>query len=321
VRAQSQRSTDPIDVTSAELARAARLLAVRSRREATGLFAGNYASAFRGGGLEFEESRPYVAGDDVRTIDWIATARSGEPFVKRFREERNQTLLFALDTSASMRFGTAGNTKAATAAHALALLAAAAGRAGDRTGLLVFDSGIRTEVSVGRGLAHTWRLIRTAVETAATAGGETRISAGLRGLLGDTRRRSTVVLLSDFRDPRLLPSGAPGLELRRVLYRLARRCDLVAGVVVDPREESLPNAGPVRLADPEWPGATVVLDTGSRRARARYRTACAAWRGQINRELRKIGAEPLWLRSDQSPLHALGRFFQERASRRWRVAA
>jgi uncharacterized protein (DUF58 family) len=326
VRAQLQRSTDPIDVTSAELARAARLLAVRSRREATGLFAGNYASAFRGGGLEFEESRPYVAGDDVRTIDWIATARSGEPFVKRFREERNQTLLFALDTSASMRFGTAGHAKAATAAHALALLAAAAGRAGDRTGLLVFDSGIRAEVSVGRGLAHTWRLIRTAVEAAATAGGETQISAGLRGLLGDIRRRSTVVLLSDFRDPRLLPGTASpgagsGVELRRAFSRLARRCDVVAGVVVDPREESLPNAGPVRLADPERPGATFVLNTGSRRARARYRDACAAWRGRLSRELRRSGAEPLWLRSDQSPLYALGRFFQERASRRQRVAA
>ena len=92
------------DVSSADLARSARLLVVRSRREATGLFAGNYVSAFRGGGLEFDESRPYVPGDDVRTIDWNATARYGDTFVKLFREERDQTLLFALDASASMRF-------------------------------------------------------------------------------------------------------------------------------------------------------------------------------------------------------------------------
>ena len=110
-----------IELSGEELLRAARFLAVRSRREATGLFAGNYRSAFRGGGLEFEESRPYVAGDDVRSIDWNATARNDELFVKRFQEERDQTLLFALDVSASMQFGSAGRSKAATAAHALAM--------------------------------------------------------------------------------------------------------------------------------------------------------------------------------------------------------
>jgi uncharacterized protein (DUF58 family) len=321
VPARSNFTTDPVDVTSRDLARAARLLAVRSRRAATGLFAGNYASAFRGGGLEFEESLPYVAGDDARSIDWIATARAGVPFVKRFREERNQTLLFALDASASMRFGTAGQAKAAAAVHALALLAAAAGRAGDRTGLLVFDDGIRAEVPVGRGLAHTWQLIRTAVEAAATAGGETRLTAGLRGLLAHTRRRSTVVLLSDFRDPQLAPGDGSAWRLRQALSGLTRRCDVVTGIVVDPREERLASAGPVRLADPERPGVTFVLDTGSRRTRAKYRAACAAWRGRLDRELRRSGAEPLWLRSDQDPLYALGRFFRDRARRRLRVVA
>ena len=126
-----------VEVSGEELLRAARILAVRSRRESTGLFTGNYLSAFRGGGLEFEESRPYVPGDDVRTIDWNATARNDELFVKRFREERDQTLLFALDVSASMRFGTAGRAKASTAAHALSLMAAAAGPA------VVADSGQR----------------------------------------------------------------------------------------------------------------------------------------------------------------------------------
>jgi len=320
VRARANRTTEPVDVTSRDLARAARLLTVRSLREATGLFAGNYASAFRGGGLEFEESLPYVAGDDVRSIDWIATARSGVPFVKRFREERNQTLLFALDASASMRFGTAGQTKASAAVHALALMAAAAGRAGDRTGLVVFDEEIRAEVPVGRGLAHTWELIRTAVDAAAAAGGETRLAAGLRGLLAHARRRSTVVLLSDFRDPRLAPGGRSGWRLRQALSGVTRRCDVVAGIAVDPREERLASAGPVRLADPERPGATFVLDTGSRRARAQYRAAWADWRGRLERELRRSGAEPLWLRSDRDPLHALGRFFRDRARRRLRVA-
>ena len=103
-----------VPFSSTDLARAARILVLRSRREATGLFAGNYGSAFRGSGLEFDESRPYVPGDDIRSIDWNATARNQQPFVKRFREERDQTLLFALDVSASMRFGTTGRTKAAS---------------------------------------------------------------------------------------------------------------------------------------------------------------------------------------------------------------
>src|SRR5262245_24338747 len=98
-----------------ELAAPARLLAPRGRRAASGPFAGSYASAFRGSGLEFEESRPYAPGDDVATFDWNATARSAEPFVKRFRAERNQTLWLALDVSASMRFGTRGATKLAAA--------------------------------------------------------------------------------------------------------------------------------------------------------------------------------------------------------------
>ena len=127
-------SSGGFDLSTSDLARAARLLVLRSRREASGLFAGNYASAFRGGGLEFEESRPYASGDDVSSLDWSATARTGELYVKRFREERNQTLLLALDTSGSMAFGSTDRTKAETAAHALALVTAAASRAGDRTG-------------------------------------------------------------------------------------------------------------------------------------------------------------------------------------------
>jgi uncharacterized protein (DUF58 family) len=308
-------------VTSKDLDRAARRLAIRSRREATGLFAGNYASAFRGGGLEFEESRPYVPGDDVRSIDQVATARTGEPFVKRFREERNHTLIFALDTSASMRFGRHGRSKATTAAQALALIATAAGRAGDRTALVTFDRHVRTRVPVGRGLAHTWTLIRATAAAAAAVEGDTRIAAGVRGLLAHARHPATVVLFSDFRDPSLFATNGELGELRKALAPLMQRCDVIAGVVVDPREENLPNVGPLRLADSELPDQTVVLDTGSGRVRARYRAAAQARRRQISIGLRRSGAEPLWLRSDCNPLHALGRFFEKRAGRRSRILA
>jgi uncharacterized protein (DUF58 family) len=302
-----------VRISAEDLARAARLLAVRSRREATGLFAGNYASAFRGGGLEFEESRPYAPGDDAAIIDWNATARSGELYVKRFREERNETLLFALDTSASMRFGSTGDSKAARAAHALALLAAAAGRAGDRMGLIAFDEVSRGVVPVGRGGVHSLRVIRSAVEWAGAAGGGTRLAAGLRALRMHARRRAVLILLSDFRDPELFSTASAPLS---ELAELARRHDVIALALLDPAEEELPRVGPLRIADPERPGDVRIVHTGRERARRRYRSAARAWRLRLERELRRCGAELLWLRTDQSPLHSLGRFFQERAARR-----
>jgi len=311
--------TEVDDVTSRDLDRAARRLTVRSRREATGLFAGNYASAFRGGGIEFEESRPYVPGDDVRSIDQVATARTGEPFVKRFREERNHTLVFALDTSASMRFGSHGHSKSTAAAHALALIATAAGRAGDRTALVTFDRRVRTRVPIGRGLAHTWSLIRATAAAATRAESETRIAAGVRGLLLHTRHPATVVIFSDFREPSLMGPSGEANALRAALSPLMQRCDVIAGAIVDPLEEDVPDVGPLRLADPEHPGEDVVLETGSRRVRERYRAAALARRRRVSSALRRSGADPLWLRSDCNPLHALGRFFEERAGRRGRV--
>jgi len=314
-----RRSSAPAAAPSAggeELARAARILAVRSRREATGLFAGNYRSAFRGGGLEFEESRPYAPGDDVRAIDWNATARAGEPFVKRFREERDQTLLLALDVSESMSFGSQGRDKAATAAQAVALLAAAAGRAGDRTALVAFDDAVRARVPVSRGAGQVWRVIRAAAFAAAAGGGGTDLAVAARTLRAATRHRGVAILLSDFRDPSLLSGG----RARIAAAALARRHDLVAAALVDPREQAVPPAGPVRIDDPEHPGRPLRLDTGSRAARERYRAACAVWRRSVEHELRGLGADVLWLRTDRDPLFALGRFFHERAGR-VRVAA
>jgi uncharacterized protein (DUF58 family) len=303
-------------VSSEDLSRAARLLVVRSRREATGLFAGNYVSAFRGGGVEFDESRPYVPGDDVRTIDWNATARHSETFVKQFREERDQTLHFALDVSASMRFTSCGASKAATAAHALALLAAAASRAGDRIGLVAFDAQVRARLPVARGVAHGSRVVHTALACASQPQGATRLSSGLRVLRSHSRRRSVVLVFSDFRGEAEHPKA-----LREDLAALARRHDLIAAVLVDPREFSLPRVGPVRLADPERPGRSFVLNTSSRRARRRYLAACAERRRRLAGSLRRVGADLLWLRTDQNPLYSLGRFFNERAGRRSRVAA
>jgi uncharacterized protein (DUF58 family) len=306
-------------LAQAELFRAARVLVLRSRREATGLFAGNYRSAFRGGGLEYEESRPYAPGDDVRSLDASATARTGVPFVKIFREERDRSLLLALDVSGSMGFGTAGAAKAATAAHALALLASAAGRAGDRIGLVVFEGRVLAEVALGRGRAQSARVIRIATQAAARSRGPTDLAAALRALRRHAARRAVIVLISDFRDPAWSggDSGGRAAEaLRREIAALARENDVVAAVVTDPREQALVAAGAVRVRDAERAGRTLVLPTGSARARRAFAAEAARRREQLARDLRSAGAECLWLRCDRSPLFPLARFFQERAGRR-----
>jgi uncharacterized protein (DUF58 family) len=301
--------------SAAELERAARLLEVRSRREASSAFAGGYRSAFRGGGIEFEESRPYLPGDDVRALDWNATARSGIPYVKRFCEERDQTVVLAVDVSASMRFGSAGRAKAALAAHGAALIAAAAGRAGDRVGLLSFDTEIRDEIPAARGEAHTWRILCTLVAAAGRSSGGTDLETVISRLRAGTRRRAIVFVFSDFRDDLFFATRTNGGPPRAELVALARHHDLVAVTICDPREEKIPDAGIVRLSDPEAPRPPVVFDTRSARARARYAAACAARRRALERRLRADGADILALRTDRNPLHALTRFFHAHAGR------
>jgi len=302
--------------SSADMARAARILAIRTRREASGIFAGSYASAFRGGGMEFEESRPYVAGDDVRSLDWNAMARTGEPFVKHFREERDLSLLLALDVSASMRFRSATRSKAAAAAHAAALLAAAAGQAGDQVGLVAFDEAIRQQIPAARGPLHTWRVIQAAATCGETPRSGTRLDVVFDDLLSHSRHRSVAVVLSDFRDPSLLVAnaGAGSSSTQARLVALGRGHDLVSVVLYDPREETLPRAGLLRLVDPERPGRTLLLNSSKERTRTRYARACRARRRTLDRLLRGAGSDVLWLRTDRDPLRALMHFFRQRAS-------
>jgi uncharacterized protein (DUF58 family) len=299
----------------AELERAARLLEVRSRREVSSAFAGGYRSAFRGGGIEFEESRPYLPGDDVRALDWNATARSGVAYVKRFREERDQTVVLALDVSASMSFGSVGRAKAALAAHAAALIAAAAGRAGDRVGLVSFDTKVRSEIPAARGEAHTWRILRALVAAAGQSSGGTELETVISRLRAGFRRRAIVFVFSDFRDDRFFDNRTEKRSPRAELVALARHHDLVAVTIYDPREEEIPDAGIVRLSDPEAPWRRLVFDTRSDRARARYRAACAVRRRSLERRLRADGADTLALRTDRDPLRALTRFFQAHIGR------
>ncbi len=292
----------------AEIARAARILSVRSRREAAGLLVGEWRSAFRGGGIEFEESRPYEPGDDVRAIDWNATARTGTPWLKRFREERSCTLLLALDVSASMGFGTTGRSKALTCAHAAALLAAAAAQTGDPVGFVAFSDRVRAAIPPGRGDAHTFRVIRAAAESASEPGGATDLGVVADWVRSHARRRSVVVVLSDFRDPAPTRGGRP-------LAALGRRHDLVAAIAVDRRERELVAAGGLRISDPERPSRRLVFGTRPR-FRDAYQTAAAEHRSALARRLREENAEIVWLDTGTDPLRPLVRFFRARGTQR-----
>jgi len=299
-----------------ELARAARTLAIRSRREVAGALAGGYRSAFRGGGIEFEESRPYVPGDDVRAIDWNAYARTGTTFVKHHREERDQRLLVLVDTSASMGFGTHGATKGATAVRSAALLAAAAQRAGDRVALWTFDETVRTEIRPGRGAAHGLRLLRALVEAGRQPAGRTALEPVLRRVAERLRRRSIVFVLSDLRDDALLEPAGDRSALRHALAGVSRRHDLVFGCVVDPAERELPRLPALWVADPEGDGAPRLLRPCPGRRRDRYAVAAALRLRQLERRLRGSGADWLLLPTEADPLRRLGRFFADRALRR-----
>jgi uncharacterized protein (DUF58 family) len=240
-------------LTADELKRIRRLQ-IQTGQRVDSLFAGNYRSAIRGRGMEFEEVRPYIAGDDVRHIDWNVTARAGSPFVKEFREERQLTLVLAMDVSGSVAFGSGGRDgrtdKILQQARIGAALAHAATRNNDQVGLVSFSDRVEAFIPPRRSRGHAWRVVRTAfARTAASRG--TSLQAVIDFLGRVLKRRAVICFVSDFVDPG--PWQGP-------LASLARRHRLHAFVTHDPREERWPSVGLVRLRDAET-GATMLLDT------------------------------------------------------------
>lgn len=281
--------------------RAVRRLQIKASRLATAVFAGEYRSAFRGRGIEFDEVREYLPGDDIRSIDWNVTARQGRPYIKRFVEERELTLVMLLDRSPSMDFGTIRSTKQEAAAEACALLAFAAARSHDKVGLLSMGDGSLRYLRPGKGKRHSLRLVREAMA------GRLGVPAG-DGLgqaldyLGRLLKGSAVVcIFSDFNEPFLYDS----------LALLAARHDVVAAVVSDPAEHELPDSGLVMLADPET-GSRVCLDTSDLTTRAKFRELSEKKRLERKRNISRSGAGYFELGTQVSPLHALIGYFRDR---------
>jgi len=269
-------------------------------------FAGDYHSAFHGRGIEFSQVREYMPGDDIRTIDWNVTARSGVPHVKEFIEERDLTVLIAVDVSGSMGFGSVDWRKCDIAAELAAVFAFAAVENSDRAGLLLFSKSVRTFIPPRRGRAHAQVLVRAAVEAAMRGtGGEADLDHAARFLERVAVKRAVVLVLSDFLD----------VPFERALSRLNRRHDVVAIPIIDPREERFPAKGLARLVDLES-GEATLIDLG----RSDVARRAAQHREHLVRRFRSAGIDHLAVSTAIPYDRELLRFFRDRAARHHRPA-
>jgi uncharacterized protein (DUF58 family) len=288
---------------SREQLRAVRKIQIRTSHLVSDLFAGQYQSVFKGRGMEFAEVRLYQPGDDVRTIDWNVTARSGTPHVKRFAEERELTVMLVVDASASTLFGSRRQTKQALAAELAALLAFSAITNNDKVGLVMFTDRIELALPPRKGTRHVLRVIRE-ILSLRPAGRGTDVPAALEHLGHVTKRRCVVFLVSDFLTP----------GWRRALRVAARRHDVVAVVLEDPREAELPAVGLVELEEAES-GERYVVDTHDWRVRDAFARAGSVARVERDRELRATDVDAIVVGTDRPYTEALLRFFRMRERR------
>jgi uncharacterized protein (DUF58 family) len=277
-----------------------RRIEITTRHLVRDIVAGEYSSAFRGRGVEFSEVREYQPGDDVRSIDWNVTARLGAAYVKRYLEERELTVLFVIDASASALFGTRVRTKHKLGIEVSAVLALAAARNNDRVGAVWVTDQVERFVPPRRGKRHVLRIINDLLAFEPRHKG-TDLAAGLRFTDSILRRRSVVFVVSDF-----LSRG-----LTSALESLARRHDLVALQLYDPRERELPDLGLVSLSDPET-GAWRLVDTGDREVREKFRSRANQFDQLLQRELQECGADLVRLETSRPYAEPLIAFFRKR---------
>ena len=288
-----------------ELLAQVRRLTIRSRRAVEEVFSGAYKSAFRGKGLEFAEVREYVFGDDVRAIDWNVTARhAGKPFVKRFDEERELTVVVAMDLSGSLGFGSRARTKRETAAEAGALIALAAARNRDRVGLLLFTDQIELYLPPGKSRARSLRIVRELLAYEPKGRG-TDLGGALAFLGRVLRRHAIVFVVSDWM----------ATDFDRPLAYLGRRHEVVALEVTDPFERDLPPAGLMRARDLES-GRTVWVDLSAKTQRAEWRAAKSRRARGLSDALVRARAGRIALDVGVPAAPALIRHFEQRTHRR-----
>jgi uncharacterized protein (DUF58 family) len=293
-------------MTPEQVMREVRRIEITTRHLVRDIVAGEYSSAFRGRGVEFAEVREYQPGDDVRTIDWNVTARLGSAYVKRYLEERELTVGFVVDFSASKLFGSRLRTKGDLAVEVCAVLALAAARNNDRVGALFFTDRIEHLVTPRKGRRHVLRILSDLLSFQ-PAGQGTDLNAALEQLEPIHRRRSVLFIVSDF----LTTGYGPSLS------RLARKHDVVAVHLIDPRERALPDMGLIALKDPES-GAWRYVDTGNASVREQFGERVAMFDADLEHGVREQGADLIRLHTDESYAEPLLTFFRRRERMLWR---
>lgn len=288
-----------------ELIKKIRRIEIRTRHLVNTSFAGEYHAIFKGRGMEFDEVRPYQRGDEVRTIDWNVTARTGQLFVKRYVEERELTVMLLVDASASGQFGTVNRFKREIAAELAAVLAFSAITNNDKVGLLIFTDQIELYISPRKGRRHVLRLIRDLLAFE-PQGYQTNLKLGLETLNHMLKRRSIIFLVSDFLSP---PDS-----YRSILQVSNRRHDIIAVTLSDPREHEWPGVGLVALEDAET-GQIQWVDTSSRQWREAFVERVNELRLARERVFRKAKVDRINITTDSDYVIPLTNFFEKRARR------
>ncbi len=301
-------ATQPTRVIMSDMRR----LEIRTRRLVNDSLSGSYHSVFKGRGMDFDEVREYSAGDEVRTIDWNVTARAGKPFVKKFTEERELTLILLVDISASGNFGSATLSKRDLAAELASVIAFSAIRNSDKVGLVLFSDRIERYLPPKKGRRHVLRVVRDILYHTPLGTGTDAVQA-LEALSQVLHRRAVVFLISDFQSPGDALTARSAL--RRAMRQVNQRHDLIAVQVADPRERELPNVGIVALEDAET-GEIIELDTAKPAVRRRFAAHALEQAQRLVSDFRAEGVDTLQLQTDQPYLPALQRFFKTRERRR-----
>jgi len=286
-----------------EILRQVKLIELKTRGLVNSVFTGEYRSVFKGQGMEFSEVREYQPGDEVRSIDWNVTARMRRPFVKRYIEERELTVMLVVDLSGSERFGTVNRFKSELASELAAVVAMSAVRNNDRVGVLLFTDRIEHVIPPRKGRRHVLRIIRDLLAFEPVGRG-TDMVAAIDYVARMLNEHAIVFIVSDFLED----------DIQHPLKLLAQRHDVVAVTVEDPSERDLPDIGIARLIDPET-GETFEVDTSSTSVRESYSERVAAEREERKHLLRRLAIDEVAVRTEGGVVEPLLRFFRARETR------
>lgn len=286
-----------------ELIAKVRRIEITTSKLVTDMLSGQYESVFKGRGIEFDEVREYQPGDEIRSIDWNVTARMGHPFIKKYVEERQLTVMVLLDASASSHFGTAKRLKSDLAAEVSAVLAYAAIQNKDRVGLIIFTDRIEKFIPPRKGPQHVLRVIREALFFKPKGRG-TDLAGALKYLDGVTTRRVVAFIISDFFSS----------DFKKALSIANKKHDCVAITITDPREYSLPDAGLIEVADAE-DGQAYLVDSSNRRVRDAFSRHSAELLAQRSKLFNSVNMDHIDVSTDRPYIEEFIKFFRMRRQR------